>query len=101
MKHSLRLEHITLTDLDTAHLEDKLNRIEKHLAPPYTTSVTIMHDTHHTKGNVITCTIVIEQGKQVFRAERAHETVQSAIDACISALKSSLLSSHELRKSHT
>ncbi len=101
MKHSLRLEHITLTDLDTQHLEDKLNRIEKHLTAPYTVDVTLMHDTHHAKGNVVTCTIIIEQGKQVFRAERAQETVPTAIDACISALKSSLLSSHDRRKSHT
>lgn len=100
MKHSLRLEHITLTDLDTAHLEDKLNRIEKHLAAPYTVDVTITHDTHHAKGNVVTCTIIIEQGKEIFRAERTSDTVPNAIDASISALKSSLLSSHERRKEH-
>lgn len=100
MKHSLRLEHITLTDLDTQHLEDKLNRIEKHLTAPYTVDVTLMHDTHHAKGNVVTCTIIIEQGKEVFRAERAEATAENAIDSCIAAIKSSLLSSHDRRKEH-
>ncbi len=100
MKHSLRLEHITLTELDAKHLEDKLDRIEKHLTAPYTADVHILRDAHHIKGDVITCTIIIEQGKEMFRVERTSDTVPNAIDACIAALKSSLLSSHDRRKEH-
>jgi ribosomal subunit interface protein len=100
MKHSLRLEHITLSDTDREQLEEKLNRLEKHVMMPYVTDVTISHDTHHTSGDVIRCTILIEQGKKVFRAERSNSTVQNAIDASIAALKSELLSSHDRRKDH-
>lgn len=100
MKHSLRLENIEISDTDKEQLESKLNRLEKHVAIPYVTDVHIAHDTHHTKGNVIRCTIIIEQGKHVYRAERSAETVQNAIDEAISAVKSELLSSHDRRKEH-
>jgi ribosomal subunit interface protein len=100
MKHSLRVEHIELSDTDREQLESKLDRLEKHVAIPYVTDVHISHDTHHTKGNVIHCTIVIEQGKHVYRAERGAETVQNAIDEAIAAIKSELLSSHDRRKEH-
>lgn len=100
MKHSLRLEHITMSEIDKEQLESKLNTLEKHLETPYVTDVTISHDTHHTKGNVVRCTIIIEQGKHVYRAERSEETIQNAIDASLSAIQSELRSSHDRRKEH-
>lgn len=100
MKHSLRLEHIEISDIDREQLEEKLSRLEKHLLPPYVTDVTISHDTHHTSGDVVRCTILIEQGKHVFRAERSRDSVQNAIDDSIGAIKSELLSSHDRRKEH-
>lgn len=100
MKHSLRLEHIELSDTDKEALETKLNKLEKHLETPYVTDVTISHDTHHVNGKVIRCTIVIEQGKHLFRAERSEETVQNAIDSAVSALQSELRTNHERRKEH-
>ncbi|HLC49365.1 MAG TPA: HPF/RaiA family ribosome-associated protein [Candidatus Andersenbacteria bacterium] len=100
MKHSLRVEHIELSETDKEQLESKLGKLEKHLALPYVTDVTISHDTHHTHGNVVRCTIVIEQGKHLYRAERSAETVQNAIDESVSALQSELRSSHDRRKEH-
>lgn len=100
MKHSLRVEHIELSQSDKEQLESKLSRLEKHLVAPYVTDVTISHDTHHTKGDVISCTIIIEQGKHVFRAERNAETVQNAIDESLAAMQSELRSSHDRRKEH-
>lgn len=100
MKHSLRTEHIELSEIDKEQLDEKLNRLEKHLALPYVADVTISHDTHHTSGKVVRCTIIIEQGKHLFRAERSEDSVQNAIDASVAAIKSELLSSHERRKEH-
>ncbi len=100
MKHSLRLEHIEISDIDREQLESKLNRLEKHVAIPYITDVLIAHDTHHTNGNVVRCTIIIEQGKHVYRAERSESTVQNAIDKSIAAIKSELDSAHDRRKEH-
>jgi len=100
MKHSLRLEHIELNEGDKEQLESKLTKLEKHLETPYVTDITISHDTHHIHGNVVRCTIVIEQGKHVYRAERSEETIQNAIDAAVSALQSELRTSHERRKEH-
>lgn len=100
MKHSLRTEHIELTEADKEKLEDCLNRLEKHIEPPFVTDVTISHDTHHTHGNVIRCVIMIEHGKKIYRAERSENTVQNAIDEAYSALKSELASDHDKRKDH-
>ncbi len=100
MKHSLRLEHIEISDDDKEQLASKLERLEKHLQTPYVTDVTISHDTHHTHGNVVRCTIVIEQGKRLYRAQRSEETVQNAIDEALSAISSELRSDHERRKEH-
>lgn len=100
MKHSLRLDHIEISEIDKEQLDSKLNRLEKHLLTPYVTDVTISHDTHHTKGNVVRCTIIIEQGKHLYRAERSESTIQNAIDASIAAIKSELLSAQDRRKEH-
>lgn len=100
MKHSLRTEHIQLTDADHEKLEDSLERLEKYVEMPFVTDVTIAHDTHHTRGNVIRCVIVIESGKKVYRAERSEDTVQNAIDAAVSAIKSELSSDHDRKKEH-
>lgn len=100
MKYSLRTEHIELSNQDREKLEDCLNRLEKHIEPPFVTDVTIIHDTHHIHGSVIRCTIMIEHGKKIYRAERSEDTVQNAIDAAVSAIKSELSSDHDRRKDH-
>ena len=100
MKHSLRTEHIELTDMDKEKLEDALNRLEKHVPMPYVTDVTISHDTHHTHGNVTRCVIIIEAGKKVYRVERSENTVKDAIDSAVSAIRSELASDHDKKKDH-
>ena len=101
MKYSLRTEHIELTNQDREKLEDCLNRLEKHVEPPFVTDVTIIHDIHHVHGNVIRCIVMIEHGKKVYRAERSEDTVQNAIDAAVSAVKNELSDAHDRRKEHS
>lgn len=100
MKHSLTLEHIAVSDLDKEQLDAKLDRLYKHMVPPYEIDVLIAHDTHHTQGNVIRCRINIEQEGKVYHVERNEDTVQDAIDKVIAALKSELTASHNRRKEH-
>lgn len=100
MKYTLTLEHIEISDLDRQQLEEKLDRLYKHIVPPYGIDVLIAHDTHHTQGDVIRCRINIEQEGKVYHVERNENTVQDAIDSVIAALKSELLSSHDRRKEH-
>ncbi len=101
MKHSLKLEHIEISDMDRQQLEEKLDRLYKHMVPPYEIDVLIAHDTHHTQGNVIRCRINIEQEGKVYHVERNEDTVQDAIDKVIAALKSELVESHDRRKEHS
>lgn len=100
MKYSITLHHIVLSDMDREQLEEKLNRLYKHLVPPYEIDVLLAHDTHHTQGDVIRCRINIEQEGKVYHAERSEGSVQDAIDSVINALKSELLVSHNRRKEH-
>jgi ribosomal subunit interface protein len=100
MKHSLTLEHIEISESDREKLEEKLDRLYKHLVPPYEIDALIAHDTHHTQGDVIRCRINIEQEGKVYHAERSEGSVQDAIDSVIAALRSELLSSHDRRKDH-
>lgn len=100
MKYSLTLRHIELSDLDRQQLEEKLNRLYKHLVPPYEIDVLLAHDTHHTQGDVIRCRVNIEQEGKVYHAERSEGSVQDSIDSVVNALKSELLASHDRRKEH-
>lgn len=100
MKYSITLEHIEISDMDRQQLEEKLNRLHKHLVPPYKIDVLIAHDTHHTQGAVIRCRINIEQEGKVYHAERSEGSVQDSIDSVLSALKHELLASHNRRKEH-
>ena len=100
MKHSLTLEHIEVSDLDKEQLEAKLDRLYKHMLPPYEIDVLIAHDTHHNQGSVVRCRINIEQEGKVYHVERTEDTIQDAIDGVIAALKSELVASHDRRKEH-
>jgi ribosomal subunit interface protein len=95
VKYSLNVEHIELTELDRRLLDEKLDRLEKYMQPPFTTDVRLVHDTHHEKGQVVTCTINIEQGSKVFHAERTGESIQDALDQAIDALSSELKKQHD------
>lgn len=96
MQFNLSSKHIELTDTDKELMQEKLDRIEKHLVPPFTVDVMCSHSTHHNKGDdVVGCRINITQGKKVIHAEREADTVQDALDACIKALKRELIKLRE------
>ncbi|HSX25287.1 MAG TPA: HPF/RaiA family ribosome-associated protein [Candidatus Andersenbacteria bacterium] len=101
MQYSLRTDHIELSQQDTEKLEQELQKLEKHVVPPFVTHITFIHDTHHVHGSVIRCIIIIEQGKHVYRAERSEDSVANAIDSAVTALKSELSSDHDRRKEHS
>lgn len=100
MRYALHTQHITLTPLDTQHLEKRLAHLEKRIKLPYTVQVTIVHDAHHRKGEVISCTVTIAQGKTTFHVSRTAETVATSIDEVVSALTKELskVKEKELRK---
>jgi ribosomal subunit interface protein len=100
MKYSLRTEHITLSDLDREQLDKKLSRLNKHLLEHHMIDISILHDTHHQKGNTVTCVINIEQGKKVFHAERTHSTIQNALDEALAAVARELKKEHDKNKRH-
>ncbi len=100
MKYSLRTEHLTLTDFDQQQLDKKLNRLGKHLLPPFVIDISLLHDTHHQKGAVVTCIITIEQGKKVFHAQREAESIQDAMDRCLEAISRELRKEHSKHKKH-
>lgn len=87
MQYILSSDNVALTDADRALLDKKLNRLQKHLSPPYVTDIRLEHDTHHQTGKVIRCRITIEQGKSVMHAKRTAATVQDALDQTIEALE--------------
>lgn len=100
MKYSLRTEHLTLTDFDQQQLEKKLNRLGKHLLPPFVIDISLLHDTHHQRGPVVTCIINIEQGRKVFHADRSAESIQDAIDRSLQAVAKELRKEHSKHKKH-
>jgi ribosomal subunit interface protein len=100
MKYSLSLEHVTLGDEDQVMMDKKLSRLRKHLLPPYTIDVRCTRSTHHNKGDVMTCTVNIEQGGHVFHAQREADTIQDALDEVIAALEKELSRDHDKRKQH-
>lgn len=94
MKYSLSTDHITVTPDDQDLLDMKLVKLEKLVHEPYTMTIRFKHDTHHLKGQVVTCLINITQGKRVFHAERNEDSIQTAFDGVVTALKSELHKTH-------
>lgn len=100
MHYSLSLEHLRLGGEDNSMIDKKLDRLHKHLLPPFTTDVRLVRSRHHAKGDVIACTVNIEQGGKVFHAERSASTIQDALDEVIDALQKELGRAHDKRKQH-
>jgi len=94
MEYSLSTDHITITPHDQELLDKKLAKLEKLVHQPYTMSIRFRHDTHHRTGEVVTCLINIGQGRRVFHAERSEDSIQTALDEVIDALKSELHKAH-------
>lgn len=101
MKYNLSTEHLELSQMEKNQIDEKLERLERHLFPPFTTSVRFTHDTHHKSGQVITCTVNIKSGKKVFHAERTSQTVLDALDEVIGAIKNELEKEHSRKKDHS
>lgn len=87
MQYTFHSENIKLSETDETLLQKKLERLEKHVQTPYQTDVHILANKHHLKGDVITCSINIEQGQRVFHAERTSDTIQNALDETLDALQ--------------
>lgn len=101
MKFNLRNQYISPTDSDLAQMQEKLDRLDKHLLPPYVADVHLIHDQHHRSGEVVTCIINIEHGKRVFHTERTGGTIQDALDEAIEAVRRELKKYHDIqRKEH-
>lgn len=100
MKYSLRTENFTLSDFDREQLDKKMERLNKHLIPPFTVDVALLHDTHHNKGQVVTCRINVEHGKKVLHAERTGQSAQDAVDESLVAIKRELEKEHDKKKDH-
>ncbi len=98
MLYNLHCQHIELSDLERDELDKKINRLTRHVTLPYTLDVTLQHDTHHLKGDVITCRMNINQGKKVFHAERVGSTIADTVDEVLDALKSELEKAHDRHK---
>lgn len=98
MKYNLHCENLELSDFEQTELDKKIERIEKHLQPPFIVDVTLHHDGHHLKGAVVTCRINVEQGKKLFHVERTGSTAADVLDAVLDALKNELERDHDKRK---
>ncbi len=94
MNYSLSSDHITIPETDKELIDKKLMKLEKLVNEPYMMTVRFRHDTHHKKGDVVTCLINIEQGRRVFHAERSEDSIQTSLDEVIDALKSELSKAH-------
>lgn len=100
MKYSLRLQDIELTDEDQRLMDSKLDRIKKHLTPPYVADISCIRTQLKTAGETVTCIINIEQGKKVFHAERTSDTIQNALDEAVAAVSRELAKEHDKQKRH-
>jgi len=98
MKYSLSTDHIQLNDADIKALEEKMERLEKWLKPPFTVDVSIKHDKHHRSGDVIGCRINVQQAGKVYYAERKNSTVKNAVDRSVAAIKKELNKDRDKKK---
>lgn len=98
MKFNLSTEHLTLGATDLKLIEEKMERLEKLVQPPFTADVRLDHNRHHRRGKIITCRLNIKQGRRVLHAERSGDTIQNAIDGAITALKVELRKWQDKRK---
>ena len=98
MKYSLHCDHLELSEWDKEQLIEKLGRIDKFVDEAHMLDVVFKHSTHHQTGDVVTCTLNLEQGKRVFHASRASSTAQTALDEALHALRQELEHAHGKRE---
>ncbi len=90
MKYSISAKKIELSEIDHGLIDSKLSRIHRYLNPPYEASLVINKDSHHKKGKVITCTLKIVMGKNVFYSERQEESLPDALDEIVKVMRTEL-----------
>lgn len=90
MEYTFHSHNLELTEADSTLLDKKMERLEKHLKPPFTANVGLKRDAHHRSGDIITCTIKISHGKKTYHAERTAETIQDCLDEVIHAITQEL-----------
>ena len=95
MKYSIQLDKITVSADDRQLINNKIDRLATIITDPYVIDLKFARDTHHAKGEVVTCIINVEQGKRVFHAERKSETVQTSLDLTLGALSQELAHYHK------
>ncbi len=100
MLYSLTARNIEVSDWDREQLDKKLERLHKHLLPPFQINVHVSHDRHHIHGEVVECTISItHQGSDIY-AKRSTSSIQDSVDECIEAVRQELAKAHDKRKNH-
>lgn len=97
MKYNLT-SSIDLSDIERSAIDEKVDRLSRHVFPPFTMDMMFDRNKHHKSGDIITCKINIEMHGRVFHAEREAGSVQDALDEVISALKNELERDHDKRK---
>lgn len=98
MDYSLAVKNVTVTAPDRELLEKKMQRLAKHLVPPFHARVVLQHDQHHRKGSVITCRVTVTQTGGLVHAQRSAGTIQEALDMCLSALQTELKKRRDKRR---
>lgn len=81
-------------------MDEKLNRLEKHIQIPFVVDVSLERHMLRSEGETITCIIRVEQGKQLFHAERNDSSLQTALDETIDAMQKELKKAHDKNKRH-
>ncbi|MBI1833870.1 MAG: ribosome-associated translation inhibitor RaiA [Candidatus Andersenbacteria bacterium] len=100
MKYSLRTHNLEVSDLDRQQMDEKLDRLEKHIQIPFVADVSLERHTLRSAGETVTCIIRVEQGKQLFRSERSDSSLQTALDEAIDAIQKELKKAHDKNKRH-
>ncbi len=98
MNYTLYLHHVELSDFDKELVEKKLDRLKKHLTPPFSLHLTFDRNMHHKGGDVITCKLDVKHAAAGTHAERESDTVQNALDATIEATLQELGREHSKHK---
>jgi ribosomal subunit interface protein len=98
MNYTLHLQHAELSDFDKELLEKKLQRLQKHLTPPFGIHVTFERNMHHKGGDIMTCKLDVTLHSHTSHAERESDTIQNALDETIEAIDSELSKQHDKHK---
>ncbi len=95
MKYSIRTQHIELSEFDQRLLTKKVERLKKHVSPPYVMDISIIGENHRNNNEAVTCRINIQEGGKVYHTERTAENAENAMDQAVQALHNEIMRAHE------